>query len=561
MKHRRWKILPGAPAKCLAGTGLPPLVTQLLHNRGIIDPVQARAFLGDEAAFLHLDPFLLPDMHKAVARIHQALLSGESMAVYGDFDADGVCGTALLVGGLALLGGSAIPYIPHRVQEGYGLNDASLDSLAEQGVTLVITVDCGTGNAPEVEHARNRGLDIIVTDHHTVSQELPAALAVVNPKRADSVYPFAPLAGVGVAFKLLEALFHDLGKQDLLDDLLDIVAIGSVADMVPLLGENRYLVKKGLKVLSRTRRLGLQEMMRVAGVQPQDVTSERVSWTIAPRINAPGRLDTAVASYELLMTDSLDVARRAAEELERTNEERQRLTSEVFARAREEVSAAGADAPILIVGGEGYAAAVAGLVAGRLAEEFYRPAVVLEIGEGGAKGSARSIPEFDMVSALAECRDVLLRFGGHPMAAGFALQTENLGQFRQRMLDVAARQLSAVDLRPSLTVEADMPLSAINSEVLKLVEKFAPFGSGNPVPVFLSRRVKVLDCAVAGNGAKHLKLKLKQKGVVWRSIGFDLGHLAAEVTPEVDLVYSLTVDRWGGQEMLSLNVLDFAPAQ
>ena len=560
MNHRRWKILPTAPPKYLAETSLPPLATQLLYNRGITEPAQAEAFLGEEGS-LQDDPFLLPDVEKAVARVYHALLGGETIAVYGDFDADGICGTAVLTQGLSLLGARTIPYIPHRVQEGYGLNSTSLESLAQQGVTLVITVDCGISNILEVEQARDKGLDIIITDHHTISQGIPSALAVINPQRADSAYPFSQLAGVGVAFKFLQALFQTLGKRELLDDMFDIVAVGTVADMVPLVGENRYLVKRGLEVLRGGHRLGLQEMLRVAGVQAKDLDSERISWTIAPRLNAPGRLEHALASYELLVADSVEEARQAAQELEKTNAERQRLTSELSAKAKEEISISGVDAPLLMVAGEGYPPGVAGLIAGKLVEEFYRPALVIEVGQDECRGSARSISEFNIIAALGECRDVLLRFGGHPMAAGFAVHNENLAQFHQRLLDIAASQLSAVDLHPFLTVDADVPLSAINGEVFKLVERFAPFGSGNPVPVFLSRGVKVVDCRTVGNGSRHLTLKLRQGGIVWRGIGFDLGHLQDEVTSQIDITYNLSVDRWGGQDTLALNILDFAPVR
>ena len=560
MSHRRWKVLPHAPAGYLREIGVTPLAAQLLYNRRISGPAEAEAFL-NKTEDLQGDPFLLPDMEKAVARVYQALLRGETIAVYGDFDADGICGTVLLIRGLSLLGGKTIPYIPHRVHEGYGLNLAALESLAQEGVTLVITVDCGIGDILQVKQAQQKGLDIIVTDHHSISHGLPPALAVVNPKRADSAYPFSQLAGVGVAFKFLQALYQTLGRANMLDEMLDLVSVGTVADMVPLLGENRYLVIKGLKVLNRTRRVGLQEMLRAAGLGSKDVDSESISWIIAPRINAPGRLDHALAGYRLLVTDSAEEAQQLAQELEEANTQRQRLTNEVFVKAKEQLSATGVGLPLLMVVGADYPRGVVGLVAGKLVEEFYRPSLVLEMGDEVSTGSARSIPEFDIIAALAECRDMLLRFGGHPMAAGCALFNKDLPQFQQRLLDMAARQLAAAELYPSLTVEAEVPLSAINGEVLKFVEKLAPFGTGNPLPVFLSRRVQVLDCSTVGNGSQHLRLKLRQGGVVWRAIVFGMGRFLAEIAPEVDIAYKLSVDRWGGQEMVELSVLDFAPVR
>jgi len=405
--------------------GLPPLVNQLLYNRDIADTAQAEAFLGIEED-LQGDPFLLSDMEKAVARVYRALLGGESIAIYGDFDADGVCGTALLINGLSLLGGKTVPYIPHRINEGYGLNVESLDNLCRQGVTLIITVDCGISSITEVEYARRKGLDVIITDHHTLPHTLPPAMAIINPKRESSCCPSYQLAGVGVAYKLLQGLYQTLGKEETLQELLDIVAVGTVADMVPLVAENRYLVKKGLEVLSKTRRLGLQEMIQLAGLPADDLNADHISWGLAPRLNAPGRLDHALSSYKILVADSPEEAIYLARELELKNTQRQKLTEEFLSRARHDLSIKGVDFPLLVVGGEDYPSGVAGLIAGRLAEEFYRPTIVLELGQDISRGSARSIPEFDITTALGECQDLLLRFGGHPMAAGFALSTSNM---------------------------------------------------------------------------------------------------------------------------------------
>jgi single-stranded-DNA-specific exonuclease len=551
-------VLP--PAEHLAELdGLPPLAAQLLYNRGITQPAEAEAFLGGDER-LQGDPFLLPDMDRAVARVYQALLGGESIAIYGDFDADGICGIALLTRGLSLLGGKTTHYIPHRINEGYGLNSASLESLRQQGVTLVITVDCGISNFTEVETARKRGLDIIITDHHVTPPALPPALAVVNPKREDSLYPFSQLAGVGVAFKLLQGLFQNLGKKGLLEELLDIVALGTVADMVPLLGENRYLVKRGLEALSRTRCPGLQEMVKSAGLSLANLNTEDISWVLVPRLNAPGRLGHALPSYRLLVTDSPEEACHLAQELAKKNTQRQRLTEEFLTRAREQLSARGIDSPLLMVGGEDFPQGIIGLIAGRLTGEFCRPSIVFELGQITSTGSARSIPEFDITAALEKCQDLLIRFGGHPMAAGFTLLTENLAQFQERLLHIAADQLSWVDLYSLLTIDARIPLSAVNGEIFKLIERFAPFGHSNPLPTFLSPRVRVIDCYSVGNQSQHLKLKLREGDIIWPGIGFNLGHLAGEITPEIDLVYNMKVDRWNGADTLGLNILDFAPA-
>ncbi len=512
MNHRRWRLLPSPPPGFLQGLGQPLLVNQLLYNRGLTETRKAESFLNVGQDLQH-DPFLLTDMEKAVARIRCALVSGETMVVYGDFDADGICGTAILVEGLARLGGKMLSYFPHRVQEGYGLN---------------------TG--------------------------LPPALATVNPKRPDSSYPFGQLAGVGVAFKLLQAVSRSLNKEAGLDEMLDLVAMGTVADKVPLLEENRYLVQKGLEVLRRTRRAGLRAMMETARLEPDYVDAESISWTMAPRLNAPGRLDHAITSYRLVMSTSSDEATQLAQLLEEKNQERQRLTEEFLAKAKAELSIAGTTQPFLMIGGGDYPSGIAGLIAGRLAEEFYRPAIVYELRESTAAGSARSIPEFDVVSALSECRDLLDRFGGHPGAAGFALPRENLEPLQQRLLDIAGRQLAGIDLRPHLTIDAVLPLSSIGGKTYRLVDRFAPFGHENPMPVFLSRRVGVVDHYAIGNASQHLRLRLRDGRITWKAIGFDLGSLAPEIAPEIDVVYNLVIDRWNGDEALELNVLDFAPS-
>jgi single-stranded-DNA-specific exonuclease len=538
--------------------GLPSLVAQLLHNRGVTDTVEAEAFL-DTSENLQSDPFLLTDMEAAVNRVLQALGGGETIALYGDFDADGVCGTAILDQGLSALGGRVIPYFPHRFNEGYGMNAESLERLREQGASLVITVDCGISNAAEVDYARSRGLDVIVTDHHTITQGIPGALAVINPKRDDSPCPAYHLAGTGVAFKLLQALLRRIGRTEQLPGMLDLVTVGTVADMVPLLGENRYLVKRGLPALGRTSRLGLLEMARAAGLQLGRLEAEDITWSLAPRLNAPGRLDHAFSSYRLLVTESPDEARRLADEVEKKNTQRQRLTGEFLARTKAQIPA-DAGLPVLMVGGDDYPPGIVGIIAGKLADEFYRPVFIFEMDADVIRGSARSIPEFDVVQALCECQDLLLRFGGHPSAAGFALPSGNLDRLRDSLLDIAARELSSVDLRPSLAIEADIPLRCMQGSTYPLVLKLAPFGRGNPVPVFLSRKARVVDCQKVGAGARHLRLKLRDEEAAWKAIGFDLGHLAREVTPEIDVVYNLVVDQWNGEETLALNILDFAPA-
>ena len=558
MGHSRWNLLPTAPDKRLINaSGFPSLIAQLLYNRGLTEPSQLELFIAADDR-LSGDPFLLPGMHQAVARIYRALLSGESIAIYGDFDTDGITATALLAQGLSILNCKAIPYIPHRLTEGYGLKTAALESLYQQGVSLVITVDCGITGLSEVKRAKKMGLDIVITDHHTPPAIIPPAIAVVNPKLPDSNYPFSELAGVGVALKLLQALFQGIGKEKQLNELTDLVALGTVADMMPLLGENRYLVKQGLKLLSTFPRLGIREIITQSGLNTGSLDTESISWTIAPRLNAAGRLEHAMTSYKLLMTDSPEEAHGLAIWLEQKNAERQRLTAKALARAREQVSAQGISL-LLIASDKDFPVGICGLVAGRLSEEFYRPAVVIRTGDGVSSGSCRSIPEFNIIQALTQCRNLFTHFGGHSQAAGFTLPTRNLPRLQETLLQLATTQLDRVDLRPKLDIDAEVMLSDLGGDTFPIMQKLAPFGRGNPAPTFLSRRVEVIDCHAMGDGDEHLKLKLKQGGTVWDGVGFGLGNYLVEASSPLDIVYNLEIDHWGGEARLRLNILDFAP--
>jgi single-stranded-DNA-specific exonuclease len=557
LSHYRWNLLPPVPDQNLAfNLGLSPLIAQILYNRGLTEPSQLEPFFTADRR-LSGDPSLLPDIQPAVARIYRALLSGENIAIYGDFDADGITGTALLVQGLSRLGGKVTPYIPHRLTEGYGLKTAALEKLHQQGISLVISVDCGITALAEVKRAKRLKLDIVITDHHTPLPEIPPAVAVVNPKRADSAYPFPELTGAGVAGKLLQALLQGIGKEEQLDELFDLVALGTVADMAPLAGENRYLVKEGLKLMNTSPRLGLREIIAQAGLNPGSLDAESISWIIAPRLNAAGRLAHAMTSYKLLMTDSPKEAQGLAIWLEQKNAERQRLTTKVQAKAREQVLSQGIS-PLLIAAGNDYPVGIAGLVAGRLAEEFYRPALVIRTGEKLSSGSGRSIPEFNIIAALTKCSRLLSHFGGHSQAAGFTLPTRNLPRLEQYLSQQAEEQLKGADLHPQLDIDAEVTLPELSGDTFSTIQRLSPFGRGNPAPTFLSRRVEIVDCHTMGNGAQHLRLKLKQGDTVWDGVGFRLGCYLAEISPQLDIVYNLEIDRWQGKEKLRLNILDFA---
>jgi len=560
LNNSRWNVLPPAPADYFAeNPHLSPLIAQIFYNRGLTEPTQLASFIAADKR-LSADPFLIPDMHQAVTRTYRALLCGENIAIYGDFDTDGITATILLVQGISRLGGNVVPYLPHRLNEGHGVKTPVLEKLRQQGISLVITVDCGITALAEVKKAQRKGLDIIITDHHTPPDTIPPAVAVVNPKLPGSRYPFLELAGVGVAFKFLQALLQSIGKEEGLDDLLDLVALGTIADVMPLVGENRYLVKQGLRLLNDKPRTGIRGMANQANLTIGSLDAESISWVIAPRLNTTGRLGHAMPSYQLLITESADEARQLSLWLEQKNAERQRMTSEVISKARDQILAEGV-APVLIASDEEFPAGVIGLAAGRLREEFYRPAVVIKPGKQTSIGSCRSIPEFNITQALQQCQSFLSQFGGHPQAAGFTLPTKDLPRLKEALIRIATTTLAGIDLRPHLDIDAEVTLAELAGETFHSLQKLAPFGKGNPVPTFISRKLEVTNLRVIGNKGAHLNLKLRQGGSTWDGIAFHAGNYSKRITPLLDIVYNLEVDSWCGAERLRLNILDFAPVE
>lgn len=533
----------------------PPLIAQLLFNRGITQPYEVEPFYTADKR-LSFDPYLLPGMEQAASRIYRAVLGMEKIAIYGDFDADGITSTALLMHGLSSLTPNIVPYIPHRLNEGHGLKVAALEKLKKEGVSLVISVDCGVTGVLPVKKAGRMGMDVIVTDHHTPSGELPNALAIVNPKLAGSVYPFNELAGVGVAYKLLQAVLTGLGRECLLEEVTDLVALGTVADMTPLLGENRYLVKKGLSRMNSSLRLGLKELLAKAGMTSGTIGADNITWIIAPRLNTASRLDHALPSYELLTTQSKERAQELANWLEQKNGERQQMTTQAYSRAREQVTAAGLT-PILMVKDAEYPAGVSGLVASRLTDEYYRPAIVIREGKRVSTGSCRSIPEFNIIGALGQCKELFLEFGGHAGAAGFVMLSHNLGHLREKLMKIAEKELAGVDLRPRIDIDAEASLCDLGGEMFQHIQKLAPFGQGNPVPTLVSRNVRLLNCRTMGATGEHLRLRFEQAGSAWDAVAFGCGENLPELKPPLDIAYQVELDQWNGRSSLRLNILDF----
>lgn len=557
-KRAQWKILPPAPDEYLNASDLSPLVAQLLYNRGV-KPEEIAPFLSADRR-LEGNPLLLPDISQAVSRVYKAVLSREKIGVYGDFDVDGVTATVILAEGLSWLGAEVIPYIPDRFNEGHGLKISALEKLQAQGADLVITVDCGVTDLVEVKQAQEMGIDVIITDHHIPLGSLPQAIAVIDPKRKDSVYPYPDLAGAGVAFKFLQALFHKDSREKWLSRLMDLVVLATVTDLVTLVGENRYLVKEGLRELNNSSRVGIQEMVKLTGLKQGELDAKDISWVLGPRLNAAGRMDNASTSYQLLTTQSPKEARLLVLELEKKNVERQKLTNEVLSRAREKL-AARLHLPVLMEGDESYSIGVIGLVAGKLAAEFYKPTIIISLGSELCQGSCRSIPEFDVVAALEKCHDLLTAFGGHPLAAGFTVTRQNLAQLEERIITLATDQLGHLDLRPEIVIDAELPLSTFSGETFNLMQRLSPFGRGNPQPTFLSRQVEVIECRNFGNQGEWLRLKLKHGNITWQAVDFESRRTREEIPSHIDIVYNLEKSRWNGEEVLGLNLRDFAPAQ
>ncbi len=565
-RRKRWDLLPGAPPDFARRVGRSPLLATLLYQRQLRDPDAVRGFL--EAGYrggLH-DPLLMKGMPEASARIAHAIAEGEPMAVYGDFDTDGVTAVTLLVQALTAMGGKIRPYIPHRTREGYGLNNLAIEKLAEDGVRLLITVDCGISNVDEVAQAVSLGLDVIVTDHHHPPAELPAALAVINPKQPGCAYPYKQLVGVGIAFKLVQALAKRGLQMGALRgrDLLDVVALGTVTDMGPLDGENRVLVKAGLAALNATQRPGLKALVEVSGLTLGKVDSAAIGYMLGPRINAAGRLDNAERAYELLLADTHAQAKILADELNQTNRARQELTKQVQMAAKAMAEADGRNQrQIVVIDGAEFPAGVVGLVAGKLVEEWGRPVLLIERGEETSRGSARSVPGFSIIDALTGCKELFVRFGGHSAAAGFTIANEHIPALDARLQAIAAEQLTDEMLQPSLRVDAEVAFNDLGWELLADLAQLEPFGQANPQPTLMSAGVQVVDARTRGADGQHLRLLLRQDGgTTYEAIAFRLGHLADALRrhARIDVLYTLEVNEWNGERKLQLNLKDFRRA-
>jgi len=536
----------------------------VLANRGFLEPADIETFVNPPDISKFPDPTLLTGMAQAVDRIEAAIQSGERIVVYGDFDADGVTSTALLTIALRHFGARVEPYVPNRMAEGYGLNANAVREIAAQGTRLLITVDCGISGREEVAEATRAGMDVIVTDHHHLPGDLPEAAACINPKqKVPGCECYEDLAGVGVAYQLVRALVKRMGKPPGLRnvDLLGLVAIGTVADIVPLRGANRSLVHQGLAALPHHSLPGLRTMLEYAHLNMNGMDTERIGFTIGPRLNAAGRMDDARIAYRLLMTDDPREARDLAQKLEAQNRRRQAVMNSVVDQAKERARRLDDGVKLILLSDPNWPSGVVGLVAGRLAEEFGRPVLVLEEGPEDSRGSARSGPHFNIVEALAETKDILVKYGGHSAAAGFTVKTANIQELNDRLCRIASERLDGHDLRPTHMADASINMADVTDSTLDSLSRLAPFGAANPSPVFMAKDVRVMNVLPMGDGA-HLKLLLADQTNISRmpveAIAFRTGHMmdAIKRRGRVDILFQIERREWKGDVHLQLKVKD-----
>ena len=550
---------PDAVATLAAALRLPEAVCRLVVGRGYADPELAKRFLRPRLEHLH-EPSTLLDLDRAVERLVQAIRAGETILVHGDYDVDGMCSTTIMVKTLRSLGGRAEPFIPQRLKDGYDLTDVGVRAALDIGARVVVTCDCGTSAVGPVTALQDAGVDVIITDHHLPGGPLPPAFAVINPKRAGCPSVDKDLAAVGVAFKLALALVRAFGaSENRVLELLDLVALATVADIAPLRGENRVLVRYGLRLLSDTRNVGLRALIRAAGLDHKPLTAGRVGYILAPRLNAVGRLDRALRGVELLMTESEADANRLARDFEELNARRQEIDRRTLDEARRMVERLDLDATYgLVLAGEGWHAGVIGIVASRLVEEFGRPTILIALDGDEGKGSGRSISPFDLHAGIGECRDLLIRFGGHRAAAGVTIARDQVPAFAERFNAVARRSLSADDLVPEIRADLELPFDAATEDLEALLRHLEPFGAGNPAPVLVSRGV-TLAGPPRTVGKDGLRLLLKSGGHSLTAIGWGMGPRRGEldVGRPVDVAFRLDRDEWNGESRLQARLADF----
>lgn len=565
-KEKRWLMMMPIEKEWVIATKIPleiknelngysEIMQQILFNRGITDSKVAAQFFGKDSS--GYDPFLMNDMHRAVERLLQAIDSQESIAVFGDYDADGITSTALLSEVLETLGAKVTPFIPER-EDGYGVNTNAIDFLYDQKISLIITVDCGIRSVEELRYAQELGMTVIVTDHHVPAEVVPDVHSIICPRMEGDQYPDKNLSGVGVAYKLAQALFQTKsGSIEFADQWLDLAAIGTVADVVPLLGENRLIVAKGIKAIHFSRRCGLESIISVAGFDQRKINTMDIGFGIAPRLNAAGRLDSPKKALELLMTPDRARAGLLSQELDDLNRKRQKQTLDMQESAQSKIDE---NKLIIVAMDEEFNSGLVGLVSAKLTESYYRPAIVGYMGKEFTRASCRSIPEFHITKALDKCEHLLVRHGGHAMAAGFTVANEKIDQLIFELEKIAETELDPGHLHPKIKVDIEYPLHLLPEEILKELDQLEPLGAQNSEAVFVSRDVEVKSVRMVGKEGNHLKLQLRDKQAVYDAIAFNQGFWGREMPTRVDVVYSVERNHYNGNIFKQLRVKDLKPS-
>jgi single-stranded-DNA-specific exonuclease len=565
MLKKRWKIKESAdPTSILAladSLNISNVLSDLLIRRNVINFFEAKTFFRPSLDSLY-DPFIMDGMETASKRVIKALTENEKICVYGDYDVDGTCAASLMYLFLKKLGANVDIYIPNRITEGYGITCTSIDYINEQGFTLLISVDCGITAVEEVAHAKSLGIETIICDHHKPKEVLPDAVAVLDPLKPSCNYPFKYLSGAGVAFKLARAIGDRIGQIDMALEYLDLVALAGAADIVPLIDENRVLVKEGLHRINTNPRPGIKALIEIANMEPGNLSAGQIVFTIAPRINAVGRLGDAIRAVDLFITEDEIKARELAKVLESENVERRKIDENTFLQAvslideHQEFQ----DNICFVLHDNDWHPGVIGIVASRLVEKYYRPSIMLTTIDGLAKGSARSITGLNIYEALEECEDLLVQFGGHEAAAGLALDISNVNEFRDKLNSVLKNKVTEADLSPEINIDARLSFSEITPKFVRILEQFAPFGPGNMRPVFVSENVEsIYPPRIVGTN--HMITCFKQNGndKIFDAIGFNLGHFAGEIDKDkhlLDIVYTIEISNKEGRAFPQLRLKD-----
>ncbi len=559
MRYSKWEILKKATLEEARNMDASLLEASVLKHRNIVDKQQKNDFLKPSADSSN-DPFLMSDMDQCTNRMLEAINMSEKIGVFGDFDTDGLTGTALLTFALRDLGATVFPYIPHRVDEGHGVSSKSLSYFKQHQVSLMITVDCGITSFDEISDAKSIGIETIVTDHHTILDKFPDAVAIVNTSHPGYNYPFQSLTGVGTAFKVIEALYSKLSIE-IPPVLFAYAALGTTSDVAPMIGENRYLVNEGLKVMRSFPISGLDALIEKSKLRKNRLTSQDMSFSIIPRLNVAGRIEHAVESLNLLLSDNSQQSIYLSNKLDNLNKKRQIITESAMKESTDQIEKVSIDNQnVMFVGRPSWIPGILGLVAARIAEQFYKPAIAAS-GEGDiVRASARSIPEFNLIESFKQFDHLFERYGGHSMAAGFTIKREKLKTFRQSMTEYAGEHMNNIPSSPTLELEDVLDPSNINRNFLDFITSLDPFGSSNPVPIFLAQGVHVIDTRTVGPQGNHLKITLDSNGQFFDGIAFRDGSRMQDCTGFLDIAYTPTINYWNGRESVELLIKDFRPA-